>query len=122
MLALLVRYLLEEDTHKQVQHGLLTRVHTAPPSFFLLLSSFSPREMMGRGEAGVHRVSIECSVQRSVLALLVRYLLEQEDNTQAGPTRPTYAGAHRALSSPFSPRWDGGERRVYTAHVRSVLT
>ena len=84
MLALLVRYLLEEDTHKQVQHGLLTRVHTAPPSFFLLLSSFSPREMMGRGEAGVHRVSIECSVQRSVLALLVRYLLEQEGTRKQG--------------------------------------
>ena len=64
-----------------------------------------------------------------VLALLVRDASVHERNTQAGPTRPTYAGAHAALSSlgeltgrgvftavsDFTPRDDCPDRYVCVA-------
>ena len=53
----------------------------------------------GDGVAGVHGVSdFTCW---DVLALLVRYASAHEHNTQAGPTRCTYAGEH-ALSHSLS--------------------
>ena len=73
--------------------------------------------------AGVHRVS-KASVL-FVLALLVRYGFRGEDNTQAGPTRPTYAAyasplSRLALSSLSNAREGGSVHRVSSADLYSA--